>query len=145
MKRITPLLVALLLGLVFLLPAKEAAAASSSNVIKEAKKYIGTPYRWGGTTPKGFDCSGFVSYSFRKNGIILPHSAADMFKKGTSVSKSNLKPGDLVFFRTYSKGASHVAIYLGNNRVIHSASKGVRIDNLNSEYWKARYLGAKRI
>ncbi|PKR84954.1 C40 family peptidase [Heyndrickxia camelliae] len=145
MKRIAPFLLTLLLGIVFLLPAKEAAAASSPKVITVAKKYIGTPYRYGGITPKGFDCSGFVSYSYKKAGVALPHSAAAMFKKGKSVKKSKLKPGDLVFFNTGSKKVSHVAIYIGNNKVIHSVSKGVKIDCLSNPYWKTRYIGAKRV
>lgn len=145
MKRIAPILLTLLLGIVFLLPAKEAAAASTTNVIKEAKKYIGTPYRYGGISPKGFDCSGFVSFSYKKVGVALPHSAAAMYQKGKSVSKSKLKPGDLVFFNTGSKKISHVAIYIGNNKVIHSVSNGVKIDYLSNPYWKTRYIGAKRV
>ncbi|KQL50671.1 peptidase P60 [Heyndrickxia shackletonii] len=145
MKRIASLLLTLLLGIVFLLPANEAAAASPTEVINVAKKYLGTPYRYGGMSPTGFDCSGFVSYSYKKIGVNLPHSADAMFQRGKKVSKTNLKPGDLVFFNTGSKKVSHVAIYIGNNKVIHSVSNGVKIDCLNCTYWKTRYIGAKRI
>ncbi|NWN93648.1 MAG: C40 family peptidase [Bacillus sp. (in: Bacteria)] len=147
MKKVAPILLAFMLGTGFLLPAKQAAAASysPSKVISTAKKYIGTPYRWGGTSLSGFDCSGFVGYTFKKNGKSLPRTAASIYKKGKKVSKSNLKPGDLVFFHTYSKGVSHVAIYIGHNQVIHSVSQGVKIDSLSNPYWKPRYVGAKRL
>ncbi|BBW98564.1 hypothetical protein GsuE55_33970 [Geobacillus subterraneus] len=123
------------------------AAANKTRLIAEAKKLLGTPYRYGGTTPKGFDCSGFVYYTHKKVGVILPRSSKAMYQKGTYVHRSKLQPGDLVFFNTSKggKGVSHVAIYIGNNQVIHAVSRGVKIDNLNSPYWKPKYMGAKRL
>jgi hypothetical protein len=123
------------------------AAGNKQLLIAEAKKLIGTPYRYGGTTPKGFDCSGFVYYTHKKIGVTLPRSSKQMYQKGTTVHKSGLKAGDLVFFNTSKskKGVSHVAIYIGNNQVIHAVSKGVKIDSLNNSYWKTRYVGAKRL
>jgi cell wall-associated NlpC family hydrolase len=123
----------------------EASAASSKSVINIANKYIGTPYKFGGTTPKGFDCSGFVGYSYKKTGKNLPRTTGDMYKKGKKVAKKSLKKGDLVFFTTYKKGASHVGIYIGGNKFIHSSSKGVKVDKLSNTYWKANYYGAKRL
>lgn len=111
-----------------------------------AQKYIGVKYVWGGASPKGFDCSGLVGYSFKQSGKTLPRSAAEMYKKGQAVSKSKLQKGDLVFFSTYKKGASHVGIYIGNNKFVHaSSSNGVKIDSLGSSYYSKAYLGAKRI
>ncbi|ANB57556.1 hypothetical protein GFC29_3293 [Anoxybacillus sp. B7M1] len=124
---------------------KAEAAVNTQKVVTEAKKMIGTPYKFGGTTPKGFDCSGFVYYTYKKVGKTLPRSAASMYQKGTSVHTSKLKPGDLVFFSTYKKGASHVAIYIGNNSIIHATSSGVKIDRLNNSYWKPKFIGAKRV
>jgi cell wall-associated NlpC family hydrolase len=123
------------------------AAVNSRLLITEAKKLIGTPYRYGGTTPKGFDCSGFVYYTHKKIGKILPRSSKQMYQKGKTVHKSSLRPGDLVFFNTSKsrKGVSHVAIYIGNNQIIHAVSKGVKIDSLSNSYWKSRYVGAKRL
>lgn len=136
----------LLLSASLLLPTQSADAAySKENVITEAKKHIGTPYRWGGTTPKGFDCSGFIQYAHKKNGVQLPRTAAQMYTKGAKVAKSSMEPGDLMFFSTYKKGASHVGIYLGNNQFIHSASKGVRIDKVSNSYWTKKYIGSKRL
>ena len=126
--------------------APEASAASKKSVITVAKNYIGTPYKYGGTSPKGFDCSGFVSYSYKKVGKSLPRTTAGMYKKGKKVKKSDLKKGDLIFFETYKKGASHVGIYIGSNQFIHSSSsKGVKVDKLSNSYWKTKYYGAKRI
>ena len=135
-------------GLLFygIFNAHEASAASKKSVVTVAKKYIGTPYKYGGTSPKGFDCSGFVGYSYKKVGKSLPRTTASMYKKGKKVKKSNLKKGDLIFFKTYKKGASHVGIYIGSNQFIHSSSsKGVKVDKLSNSYWKTKYYGAKRI
>ncbi|MBS4214227.1 C40 family peptidase [Neobacillus rhizophilus] len=129
-------------------PSTEAAqkpATSSASlvqgVIEEAKKYIGSPYKWGGNTPAGFDCSGFTVYVFNKVGISLPRTAATQWDATTPVASPSV--GDLVFFQTYKLGPSHVGIYLGNNKFISAASTGVTISDMTSTYWKTRYLGAK--
>jgi cell wall-associated NlpC family hydrolase len=119
---------------------------TASAIIATAKKYIGVPYVWGGSTPSGFDCSGFVQYVFKAHGIQLPRTSKQQYGVGTYVSKSNLKAGDLVFFDTEGNGVSHLGIYIGNNQFIHaSSSKGVIITSLSNTYWAPRYYGAKRI
>ncbi|MBQ6997194.1 MAG: C40 family peptidase [Oscillospiraceae bacterium] len=119
---------------------------TASVIIATAKKYIGVPYVWGGSTPGGFDCSGFVQYVFNAHGISLPRTSKEQYSVGTKVSKSNLKAGDLVFFDTEGNGVSHLGIYIGNNQFIHaSTSKGVTITSLSNTYWAPRYYGAKRI
>lgn len=102
---------------------------------------------WGGTTYKGIDCSGFTSSVFKRNGISIKRTANLQYYQGEQVSKSRLKTGDLVFFTTYKKGPSHVGIYLGKNRFIHSSSaKGkVTISNFGKRYYAKRYIGAKRM
>lgn len=122
-----------------------AMASTSSEIEATAKSYLGTPYVWAGTTPSGFDCSGYTQYVFKQHGINLPRTAAEQFNVGTSVSKGNLQKGDLVFFETYKKGPSHVGIYLGNGQFINSNNSGVSISSINSSYWSSRYLGAKRV
>jgi len=123
-----------------------AASTKASSIIATAKKYMGVKYVWGGESPSGFDCSGYMQYVFGKNGISLPRTAAQQYQKGTWVNKANLKAGDLVFFSTYKAAASHVGIYLGNGDFIHaSTSKGVTISELSSTYYSQRYLGAKRV
>lgn len=122
------------------------AGKEMSPIVATAKKYIGVPYRFGGVTPKGFDCSGYVQYIFQQHGIALPRSADEQFKLGKKVRATALRKGDLVFFSTYEKGASHCGIYVGDGEFIHvSSSKGVRIDQLKDPYWKPKYLGAKRL
>ena len=118
-----------------------------SDVIQTAKSYMGTPYVFGGTTPKGFDCSGYLQYVFQKHGISIPRTADEQYKLGLRTkSAKDLVPGDLVFFETYEKGASHCGIYLGKGEFIHaSTSKGVRVDELANDYWKPRFLGGKHI
>ncbi len=118
-----------------------------NSVISTAKKYIGVPYQFGGTTPKAFDCSGYLQYVFAQNGYTIPRTADEQYKLGKKTTNTKqLVPGDLVFFTTYEAGASHCGIYLGNGQFIHtSTSKGVRIDKLDDSYWKPRYFGGKHI
>ena len=117
-----------------------------ASVIATAKKYIGTPYKFGGTTPKAFDCSGYLQYVFKEHGMAVPRTADEQFKLGKSARTSELEAGDLVFFETYEAGASHCGIYLGDGKFIHaSTSKGVRIDELAADYWKTHFYGAKHI
>lgn len=121
--------------------------SKADKIIATAKKYIGVPYVWGGESPSGFDCSGFVQYVFKVHGISLNRTTETQYKHGSYVSKSNLKPGDLVFFQnTYRAGISHVGIYIGNGQFIHaSSSKGVTISNLSSSYYTSHYYGARRV
>lgn len=116
-------------------------------VVLKAKSYYGVPYAWGGTSPSGFDCSGFTHYVMLKNDIIIPRTASTQYNSGYWISKSQLKKGDLVFFTTYKSGPSHVGIYIGNNQFIHSSSGAgkITISNLNTTYYAQRYLGAKRV
>lgn len=123
-------------------PAPISTVSKAQMVITEAKKYIGTPYLWGGNTPAGFDCSGFSKYVFEKVGISLPRTAATQFSGLKAVSTPS--PGDLVFFTTYAPGPSHLGIYIGDNKFIHAGSStGVTITDMNNPYWKPRYLGAR--
>lgn len=124
----------------------QALASSPTQIEATAKDYMGVPYVWGGTSPSGFDCSGYIQYVFKQNGISMPRTAAEQYNVGTSVSKGNLQKGDLVYFTTYKAGPSHVGIYLGNGQFINaSSSKGVSIASLSSSYWANRYIGAKRV
>ncbi len=112
--------------------------------IQYALNLIGTPYIWGGTTPNGFDCSGFIKYVFAKKGIHIPRTISEIWDYGKAVQKPSV--GDLVFFETYKPGPSHAGIYLGGGQFIHSgSSKGVTISKLSHSYWSKRYLGSKRI
>jgi len=113
-------------------------------IVQTSFQYIGVPYVFGGTTPSGFDCSGFVRYVYANAGIWLPRAADEQFESGYAVS--NLQPGDLVFFSTYTYGASHSGIYLGNGKFISAtSSSGVRVDNLYDGYWGSCYIGARRV
>ncbi|WP_282940160.1 NlpC/P60 family protein [Paenibacillus sp. RC67] len=114
------------------------------NVLQYAQGYLGVPYVWGGSTPNGFDCSGFVRYVFSQTrGIDLPRTSTAMYYS-TGMSVASPSPGDLVFFS--KSGISHVGIYLGNGQFISATtSRGVQVDSIYSSYWQARYIGAKSI
>lgn len=128
--------------------AVAGASFSPMNLVADAANYVGVPYVWGGTSPSGFDCSGFVQYVFRLNGIDLPRTVSAMWnsRQGSKVSRSSLRPGDVVFFQgTYQSGPSHNGIYTGNGKFIQSGtSTGVAVTALSNPYWSAHYLGAKR-
>lgn len=123
------------------------ARSKVSALLQTAKSYMGTPYKFGGATPKAFDCSGYLQYVFAQNGIAIPRTTDEQYKLGLRTKSSQqLVPGDLVFFTTYEPGASHCGIYLGGGEFIHaSSSKGIRIDSLSNSYWAPRYLGGKHI
>lgn len=117
-------------------------------VVGTALAYQGVRYSYGGFSSRGFDCSGFVKYVYQRHGLNLPHNAAAQYGYGKPVSKGELQPGDLVFFRTgRSRGINHVGIYIGNGKFIHASSaRGrVRIDSLNEGYYKSHFVGAKRL
>lgn len=118
----------------------------ADKLLVTAAKYKGVPYKFGGTTPKGFDCSGYTSFVFREHKISLKRTADEQYKQGREISKRELRKGDLVFFAINEKGASHVGIYAGNNSFWHaSSSKGIMLSQLDNIYWKKYYLGARRI
>jgi cell wall-associated NlpC family hydrolase len=124
-----------------------AALAKSTNHLEgEVNEVIGTPYLYGGTTTKGFDCSGFIKYIFNKLSIELPRTTKTQAETGVKVSKKDLQLGDLVFFDTFGKGISHAGIYIGDDLFAHSSSKkGVAISKLSEDYYEKRYVTARRV
>jgi cell wall-associated NlpC family hydrolase len=128
-------------------PASRAAAPSVNGnaLVAYAESFIGVPYVWGGTSPDGFDCSGFTQYVYAHFGIHLGRTALDQFGQGVPVDMDQLQPGDLVFFSTYAPGATHVGIYIGNGQMVDAQDEGVTIASIHSSYWAARYIGARRI
>jgi hypothetical protein len=119
----------------------------AAEITDMAKKLLGVPYVWAGASPAGFDCSGFVYYLYSRIGILMPRMADGQFAMGLPIKRSELQPGDLVFFSTYEPGPSHCGIYLGNNQFIHASSGAgeVTITPLSKTYYADRYLGARRV
>lgn len=137
-------------------PAHAASVTTSATradkIISTGLKYKGTPYVFGAKSGRtsAFDCSSFTQYLFKKQGISLPRSSRQQAKVGTYVAKSNLKKGDLVFFWTSHTGkgkVGHVAIYMGNGKILHTYKKGIGVttSSLNSSYWKSHYMTARRV
>jgi cell wall-associated NlpC family hydrolase len=129
-------------------PSRQERSPVESGVIDTAFAHQGIRYRSGGTTSRsGFDCSGFTRYVYGKSGVRLPHSSRSQYGVGKLVSKSRLRSGDLVFFRTNGRGISHVGIYIGNGKFIHASnhSRGVTVDSIHSAYYSKRYVGARRV
>lgn len=125
----------------------QTGSVTGDQIAAKAKQYLGVPYLWGGTSPNGFDCSGFVYYVMNTMGIKISRTIPAMYTQGKAVSKSDLQPGDVVFFQnTYKEGLSHVGIYVGNGQFIHSPQSGqvVSFANLESSYYVKHYYGAVR-
>lgn len=146
------------LGIAVALFAHDAAAAEGehddggsirSDIVVRALTLLDTPYRHGGSTPaSGFDCSGLVRYVYEAvAGRLLPRRSEEMGKLGETITRSQLEPGDLVFFNTLARAYSHVAIYIGDGRFLHAPARGgrVRIEALDDRYWRARFNGARRL
>lgn len=113
---------------------------------KAVDEVVGTPYKWGGTTTSGFDCSGFILHIFKQYDTKLPRTSNSQSKIGSKVDKDELRPGDLVFFNTNGRGVSHAGIYVGDGQFAHSSSsKGVRISKLSDTYYSKRYVTARRV
>lgn len=132
----------------------ETASASSelvsklhSDAVQHALRLRGSRYVFGGTSRGGFDCSGFTRYVYARLGIGLPRTAAEQFGCGKTISRSQLRPGDLVFFSRAGHTIGHVGIYIGNSRFVHASNprRGVTVDSLNSSYYTSHYKGARRL
>jgi cell wall-associated NlpC family hydrolase len=122
-------------------------SVSGHDIVSQAKDYVGTPYRSGGTSSKGMDCSGLVFNVFRSYGIALPRTSRDQARFGEKVTRSHLQPGDLVFFNTGGRGVSHVGIYSGRGEFIHASTRSRRVkhDRLDNKYFKNRFVVARRV
>jgi peptidoglycan DL-endopeptidase LytE len=127
--------------------ASNADKSIKARLLRVARGMLAVPYRYGGTTLWGLDCSGFVQKAFSFLDLGLPRTAREQFREGVKVSKTELSAGDLVFFRTRAKYPTHVGIYLGDNRFIHASAhdRKVTIDSLDEPYYEKHYIGAKRL
>ena len=129
--------------------ARNAFGGKASELVMQAMGLLGVPYKRGGTSEeKGFDCSGFVRYMYEKSvGLVLPRRAEDQAKVTEEINRSELKPGDLVFFNTLKRTFSHVGIYVGDGKFIHAPrpGKAVRVDDMREAYWQKRFNGARRV
>lgn len=129
--------------------AAESMLGQAQEFALRALSFIGVRYKWGGTSPDtGFDCSGLIRYVYAQvTGQALPYNAQEMSRMGASIDRSELQPGDLVFFNTLRKPFSHVGIYLGESRFVHAPSRGgtVEIVDMSQRYWTSRYNGARRL
>ena len=127
--------------------ARPAPADASDAAAGYALKMVGKPYRYGGATPSGFDCSGLILFSYRQAGVKLPHNTDRQREVSRSIGRASLRRGDLVFFDLEGKKNSHVGIYLGDGRFVHAPSSGkhVRTDKLDAPFWKKHFSEARRL
>lgn len=127
--------------------ATAASGLDSYALVGTALSLRGTPYRNGGATPGGFDCSGFTKYVYAEHGVTLPRETRDQFQQGESVKADAVEAGDLLFFTTVAPGPTHVGIAIGGDQFVHAPSSTgvVRVEHLSARYWSTRYLGARRI
>ncbi|OHD69540.1 MAG: hypothetical protein A2W19_00590 [Spirochaetes bacterium RBG_16_49_21] len=133
-----------------LLPANAEPGSGSSqealrmSIVNTAKKYLGIRYNYGGMNEAGFDCSGFVRFVYKRNGIILPRTTAGQFEQGTKIDLAQASAGDLVFFKIDGEKISHVGIVINTREFIHAPSTGkqVTIEKIDTEYWRKRFAGA---
>jgi peptidoglycan DL-endopeptidase LytE len=125
----------------------ELAYATATELEQAAFGFLSTPYRFGGNSRKGIDCSAFVQQVFREIDVDLPRSAREQFRVGTEIDREALQAGDLLFFRTYAKYPSHVGIYLGDGKMIHASSRSRRVvvTDIDYPYYRKRFIGAKRV
>jgi len=124
----------------------ESLDGKGSEIFNIAQGFLGTPYRYGGGDPSGFDCSGLVQFTHMNAGISVPRTAAAQYKAAQSVTRSELKPGDVIFFRLHWRKISHVGIYAGQGRFIHAPNRGKRVSysSLNEPYWQKRMVKTGR-
>ena len=129
------------------MPGGPTGADPGRAVLQAAESRIGAPYRYGGAGPDAFDCSGLVTYAHREVGIPVPRTAAQQFAAATPVARTDLRPGDLVFFRLDGREVSHVGIYAGDDRFVHAPQRGghVRVASLDEEHFRRSFAGAGRL
>jgi cell wall-associated NlpC family hydrolase len=125
----------------FVLPPKPPRLTLAERAVAIARKQLGTPYRWGGASPGGFDCSGLVSWVYGRLGFDLPHNAAALYGIGRPVKGSRLRPGDLLFFH----GLGHVGLYIGRGRMIHAPQSGRRVEIQSLAVRRGSLIGARRL
>jgi peptidoglycan DL-endopeptidase CwlO len=146
LRLITRIVLVFVLSMTLVPMMNASASTKGEEIVALAKKYAGTPYVFGGTSPSGFDCSGFLYYVYGKFGIQLPRTSAEQYQVGKGVSKSELLPGDLVLFEnTYKPGISHSGIYVGNNSFISAENSGIKVSSLSNSYWGPRFVKGKRV
>lgn len=123
-------------------PVEGSADSRGAAAARIATRYLGAPYVWGGASPAGFDCSGLITHVYGKVGVSIPHNAAQQYRYGTAVARDQLQAGDLVFFNRLH----HNGIYLGQGRFIHATKPGgVRIARLDDDWFRSRWVGARRL
>ncbi|MCM1567541.1 MAG: NlpC/P60 family protein [Dehalobacter sp. 4CP] len=128
-----------------LIEASKEKAEIQAGIVASVLTWEGTAYKWGGRSRSGVDCSALVQRVFLENGIQLPRTSYEQFREGVGIPKARLQPGDLIFFHTNGAGASHVGIYLGDNKFISAAKHCVQISSMDERYWAEHYRGSRRV